>query len=239
MERELIFDGVSSLQIGLIVDGYFSRGIATRRVSKKPIPGHSGDFLIDEKAYDNLNEPYKVYWIASDIPQDNDAAFQRVVTWLKQGDYYRLEDSEYPGYYWMAQTSGITQKDIVNHRNCYYSTTIIFDRKPQCYLKSGESPVQVSSGSVIVNQTQEIAEPLIKLTLADSGVLTINGNNNEFNDFSGEVTIDCERQHCYSGFTDLASNMTGEFPVLNPGENTISFTGGISDLQIIPRWWTR
>ena len=29
-----------------------------------------------------------------------------------------------------------------------------------------------------------------------------------------------------------------EFPKLVPGSNTISFSGGITSVEIIPRWWT-
>ena len=239
MDRELSFDGVSSAQLGLIIDGYFSRGAATRRVSKRQIPGRSGDFLIDEHAYDNLSESYSVYWLAASTPQENDALFRSIVNWLKQGNYYRLEDSEYPDCFWMARTEGLTQKDVTNYRDCYFGTTLTFDRKPQCYFKSGETPISLSSGSVLINQTVEIAEPIITFTLASSGTLTINGKNNEFSDFTGNVTIDCENELCYSGVTNLASHMTGSFPKLQPGENTIAFTSGITNLQIKPRWWTR
>lgn len=239
MERELIFNGISSLQIGLIVDGYFSRGVANRRVTRKSIPGHNGDYLMDEGAYDNLDESYDIYWLAGVNSQENDLIFQEIVNWLKQDRYYRLEDSEFPGYFWMAKTSGITRRDVVNYRDCYFGAPLVFNRKPQCYSIEGENPISISSGSILTNPLDEISEPLITFTLADAGTLTINGKTNEFFGFSGDVTVDSEPEFCYSGTTNLSNHMTGVFPKLQPGENTIAFSGGISNLKVVPRWWTR
>ncbi len=58
---------------------------------------------------------------------------------------------------------------------------------------------------------------------------------------SFEISIDCDLQDAYSGTTNKNSDIIlngGEFPKLDPGENQISFSGGITSVEITPRWWT-
>ena len=56
-------------------------------------------------------------------------------------------------------------------------------------------------------------------------------------DNTGDIILDSEICRAYSGTTAKDNKMTGAFPELIPGENTVSFTG-FSSIQIIPRWWT-
>lgn len=239
MERVISFDGVSSQQLGLIIDGYFSRGIPQRRVTTREIPGHNGSFLVDEGVYDNIPQTYQAYWISAPSPQENASIFHSIANWLKQDGYYWLEDSDYPGVFRMAVASGVQQEDVINYRDCFCGIPLYFNCKPQVYLLEGDQEILVNSGSVLLNPTLEIAEPMILFHLNGTGTISINGYNNEFSEFTGDVVMDCERQLCYSYLTNLSNYMTGEFPVLRPGENTISFTGDISNFRIKPRWWTK
>lgn len=52
--------------------------------------------------------------------------------------------------------------------------------------------------------------------------------------------IDCEIMDCYSNTTNRNLEVSFEkgFPELSPGSNLISFTGGITSVEVTPRWWT-
>lgn len=141
-EHILTFNNVPSNSIGLIIDGYFSRGVAQRRFKKIPVSGHNGDYFIDLESYDNVEESYKAFWIAKSTPQENEAQFQQIVRWMKQNGYYRLEDSDLPGYYWKARAQGVKKSNVINRRDCYYEIPLVFDRVPQCYLIAGDAPVE-------------------------------------------------------------------------------------------------
>ena len=53
------------------------------------------------------------------------------------------------------------------------------------------------------------------------------------------MTIDSEFQDVYHGTTNCNQNVSiNEFPKIVSGNNYISFSGGITSLEIIPRWWT-
>jgi phage-related protein len=54
------------------------------------------------------------------------------------------------------------------------------------------------------------------------------------------VVIDSELEEAYfveSGILSNANNyMSGEFPVLDVGNNIVTFNGGVSKLEITPNW---
>ena len=52
--------------------------------------------------------------------------------------------------------------------------------------------------------------------------------------------IDCELMEVYEGSSSLNNSTTltnGEFPVIDPGEAAVSFTG-FSAIEITPNWYT-
>ena len=55
------------------------------------------------------------------------------------------------------------------------------------------------------------------------------------------MVIDSELQDAYHGTSNWNKNITlndRRFPKLKAGENLISFSGGITSVEVIPRWWT-
>ena len=58
-----------------------------------------------------------------------------------------------------------------------------------------------------------------------------------FDSIDGYVEIDSEEMNFYKGTELKNDTVTGSgFPIFYPGENTISYTGGITAVTVIPRW---
>ena len=55
-------------------------------------------------------------------------------------------------------------------------------------------------------------------------------------DVSGSITLDTPLMEAYSGSTSMNSAMSGDFPVLLPGQNAISWTGNVTKVEILPNW---
>ena len=90
----------------------------------------------------------------------------------------------------------------------------------------------------ITNPTNYDALPLIRIVGSGDCTLTVNGKIVTLTDNDSGITLDCETKRAYNGVTPKDSGMTGDFPVLIPGENTISWTGsGVTQVNITPRWW--
>ena len=198
------------------------------------IPGRNGDIIQDNGCYKNVERTYEVSF---DAPNEDFATYANAVSaWLHSTTgYARLEDSYEPNYYRMAtyQESNIFE----NLYNQAGTATIVFECKPQRFLKTGDNTITIQNSLTIVNPTGFEAYPLFKVT-GTSGVLTVNGNSITFSSIDDFVMLDCELQDAYKETTNKNSTVSGTFPVLKPGSNTISWTGDISSVTMKPRWWT-
>lgn len=198
------------------------------------IPGRNGDIVQDNGCYLNVERTYDVSF---DAPNGDFATYANAVSaWLHSTTgYARLEDSYEPDYYRMAiyQESNIFE-NIYNQAG---TATIVFNCKPQRFLKSGAVSTILTNGSSIDNPTGFDAHPRIRVT-GTSGTLTVNDNTITLSSIDSYTMLDCELQDAYKGTVNKNSTVSGTFPVLKPGSNTISWTGDISNVLVIPRWWT-
>ena len=198
------------------------------------IPGRNGDIIQDNGCYKNVERTYEVSF---DAPNEDFATYANAVSaWLHSTTgYARLEDSYEPNYYRMAtyQESNIFE----NLYNQAGTATIVFECKPQRFLKTGDNIIAIQNSLTIMNPTGFEAYPLFKVT-GTSGVLTVNGNSIALSSIDDFVMLDCELQDAYKENINKNSTISGTFPVLKPGSNTIRWTGGISSVTMKPRWWT-
>ena len=58
----------------------------------------------------------------------------------------------------------------------------------------------------------------------------------ELTDISGSIVIDSVLQDAYQGNTLMNDHMSGDFPVLKPGANAISWTGTVTQVVGRPYW---
>ena len=58
----------------------------------------------------------------------------------------------------------------------------------------------------------------------------------ELEGIAGNITLDTPLMEAYSGTTSMNSAMSGDFPVLLPGLNAVSWTGSVSSVVIEPHW---
>ena len=80
---------------------------------------------------------------------------------------------------------------------------------------------------------------LIRVEYSGEGELHIGAYTVKLYDTAaGELTIDCETMDAYRGDENMNRLISCEkFPVLEAGSNAISWTGGITAVEITPRWW--
>lgn len=235
MVSYFIFNGKNSSEFKIGIEQCRTYPAAARSVERQTIPGRAGELLRDTGTYANVIQPYEIYFNGK--VGGMTAAASKIVQWLMSGrGYCRLEDSYEPDCYRMASYAG--PFDAANWMNLYGRATIEFDCMPQRWLKSGETPVSITSGQTLQNDWQP-ALPLIRLTGTGDGELTVGGSTITITGMDGNLTIDSDTQNAYDGTTNKNSIITvsGGFPVLATGETIVSFSGGITAVQITPRWW--
>lgn len=234
----IYFNGLSSADYGIVVETFPDREWPEKVVSAYTIPGRSGDVLVDEETYSNID---RVYNVAMFVKENStfQAAAATISKWLHSGHgYCRLEDSYEPEVYRMAyyrENASLTSLLRQGGR-----ASITFHCKPQRYLKDGEKMMTLSASGSILNPTDYPSQPLIRIYASANGSVTIGTTIISFNEINSYVDIDCENGICYKENNLAGSKIefsTNEFPRLEPGDNTITFGTGITSLQITPRWY--
>lgn len=90
------------------------------------------------------------------------------------------------------------------------------------------------------NPTIFESKPLIR-AYGSPGTIDINGTTITIAATGGTYTdIDCDMMDCFEGSTNLNDKVSFsgyDFPVLSPGENSVTPGGSITSVEITPRWW--
>lgn len=232
----IFFNGKSSKDFGIEVEIYPGLDTPERDYDIYHVPGRNGDLLIDKRSYKNIPRKYTISSGSYDSHFIDVA--NRISEWLhSSAGYSRLEDSYDPECYRLAMFK--QQLNIANYFDIAGRAQIQFECKPQRFLKVGEEPVTFTAAGSIENHTQYEALPLLTVYGSGSGTLTIGSYTVSISSISTSVTIDCDIQEAYSGVLNKNSTISvpSGFPKLVPGTNSISFTGGITSVEVIPRWW--
>ena len=122
----------------------------------------------------------------------------------------------------------------------FKTATVTFRVQPFKY-KLDELPVTISTSANVYNVENwgtENSKPLIRLEGSGTVECRVNGNSvfsYTFPSNDTEVYIDSELQDAYVGSVLKNRNMVGEFPILNSGDNEISFTGTLTSVEITAR----
>jgi phage-related protein len=119
----------------------------------------------------------------------------------------------------------------------FSSIDITFTCAPFRYSVDNE-PIAMASGGTIEVGGNYYAEPKIKVYGDGTGYLTTNGDT--FTLYVAKyIVLDSERLIAYNENNDVAVSATvGSFPMLQVGTNSISWSGGITSLEVTKneRW---
>lgn len=232
----IIFNGKSSEDLHILVQHPPEYAIPERDCEVTHIPGRIGDLVVEKGSWANVERVYK---LGIDAREDAYADVASLVAqWLHTASgYARLEDSYEPDYFRMAMYTGqINISNIYNQAGEFDAT---FNCKPQRFLKSGEKPVRFDSNGKLRNPTSFSSEPIIKLTGYGTGNVKIGSYSFQTVNMVSGLIMDCDLEDAYYGQKNCNSQIIlDEFPKLDPGDNEITFSGGVTSVEIIPRWWT-
>ena len=128
----------------------------------------------------------------------------------------------------------INQIDFGRIIKTYHKFIIEFEAQPHKYSLNNETITLQTTGT-IYNSGSAIALPIIKLFGTGSLTLTINGATVNLTNVVDYVTIDSNLQESFKDLVYKNQYMTGLFPVLEKGNNIISFTGA-TKIEITPNF---
>lgn len=225
-------DGISAFEHGIVMQREMEFDAPECDVETVSVPGRNGDIVYSDGSFKNVKGVATCYCLDRDVSR----VVAMVNTWLlKRTLYVRLETLHEPNIFRKARlVRGAKLTQRLNKINAF---ELEFDCMPQKYFKLGEHGRTFAANSLLYNETAFEALPLITVYGSGSGTLTVGSTTVTLDDCDG-VTLDCEKHRATSGTTNMNSSVHGEYPKLSAGANEISFTGGVTSVTVIPRWWT-
>ena len=224
------WNGTRCTAYGIHVSEQPSITIPKERSKQPSIPGRPGSLttLEGDDVYDDLTLT-ATCWIS------DPAQIPAIVGWLKCRGTVTFANR--PGGFYHAYISNQIPFEKILRGNPHCSFAVNFRCSPPFWYVSGTEDVEITASSyVLVNPGSVYSEPIITVYGSGDMTLIINDSFVELEGIEDSITLNSVIQEAYQGETLLNEKMDGEFPMLKPGNNLISWTGDISRLVIAPNW---
>jgi len=109
--------------------------------------------------------------------------------------------------------------------------------KVQPYKKSVDNSIlTLTAPGMILNPATANSKPAMKVYGTGTIDLIVNSNTIHLTNVATYVTIDSNLMDAYKDTNLMNNYMTGDFPILIPGNNTISWAGTVTKIEITPNW---
>lgn len=225
------FNGQCSDEFGLYISKKDIYSAPARDQTFVSVPGRNGDVLFDNNRYENASVSYTV-----SCKNISDKA-TAIKLWLCTPGYFPLTDTYQPDYFrYAALASNLNIDEVLENVG---QAKIVFNCKPFRYSNAGQTKRTLTSSGTLINPEGFSSQPYMKITGSGNITLYIGDKSYYITSVSSYIELDCELMSAYKGST-LCNSQIGftEFPELAPGNNTISWSGSVSKIEIIPRWRT-
>ena len=215
---------------GIHVSEQPSVTIPKERSKQTSIPGRPGTLTTFEG--DDVFEDLTLTatcWIS------DPAQIPAIAGWLKGSGTVTFANR--PGGFYHAFISNQIPFEKILRGNPHRSFAVNFRCSPPFWYVSNPAEVTITTSSyVLVNPGSVYSEPIIHVYGSGDMTLIVNGSFVELEGVEDSIVLNSVIQEAYQGETLLNEKMDGEFPMLKPGNNLISWTGNVSIVVIEPNW---
>jgi predicted phage tail component-like protein len=199
-----------------------------RNIQYFEVPGRSGSLKVDEATYSDIVIPIQCTFKDDNVANKADV----IKTWLNGGEGQLILSNQVDKYY-LAHVSD--QFDISQEWKVFGQFLANFRCQPFKYALINDAITMPVSGT-ITNPGTVSSEPIVVVFGNGDINLTINSASINLTGISDYIVIDSALKDAYKDTALQNSKMLGDFPVLLPGDNTISWTGSVSHTRITPNW---
>ena len=223
------WNGVKCTEYGLHVLEQPPITVPAERATFTNVPGRPGSLttLEGDDVYDDLiltaqcmiSDPSSIRTIASYLKGSGKVAFA----------------NRPDGFYFARIVNQIPFEKILRG-NPHRSFAVNFRCQPFWYPENVPVETLTTSTSLLNNPGSVYSEPTI--TVYGSGEITLMVGTQivELTDIEDSITLNTSLMEAYKGNLSMNSCMSGEFPVLNPGANAISWSGNVTKVEVQPNW---
>ncbi len=227
-------DGISNEYAGVRLQGAVKISAPEPNVTTVSVPGRNGDLHYADGTYKNRTATVGAYVYCDDAVK---SAFNRVYRWLFDSFGYRkLVTDDDRAHYMLARVKNGAEIDARIRKIAPFE--IKFDCMPQRFLFAGDEPIEINANMTLENPTIFPSLPLYKVYGSGEGTLTVGAHTAIFSAIDGYIYYDAETQNAYKGTANHNANVYCPYAlVFERGEQPINFAGGITNIEITPRWW--
>lgn len=227
MYQYFIWNGIKSTDMGVIMLKAPSISIPQRKVNEIKVSGRNGTLHEDEQTFGNYTKEAECHVM-------DRSQIDEVCKWLT-GFGEVIFSSEPDKVYRAYIKNQISFGSILKNINDFL---IQFDVQPFKYRANPlRDDLELTAPTIIRNSGTVYSEPIITVYGSGDITLTINGVDFPLYGVSEYITIDSEMMEVFKGNMNQNSKYGGEtFPRFEVGENSISWTGNVSRVEIHPKW---
>ena len=196
-----------------------------KKVEEIEVEGMDGVLTITDNCYMNTQKSIKCKLIGG---EDIDS----LALWLSNCE--EIIFSHKPDRYYKAKLKNQIdfERNILQNRGFI----AVFDCQPFGYLIDNSMITITSNNKSFNGKGTHWSEPIIKVYGSGTINLTINDNQITLKDVVEYITVDSSKKRTYKDLNIWNNKKIGDFPRLSYGKNTISWTGTVTKIEIIPNW---
>lgn len=219
------FNGISCDYVGVSLLEPVPKLIPRQRGEFVTVPGRDGQLFQDEGAADVIEISLQI-WVQ---PR---ADIFYVMRWLRGAGRLKVEEGSAYSYDAII-AEGYTLTPLRDGSG--YTANVPVTLQPYETLDTAQQYAIAGSGSIHNNCDRSVPCRLV-LHGSGEGTVSINGRTLGFESFANGTEVDGVNREAYTGLQVVSSQMSGEWPYLDAGDNVVLLSGGVSSLEIYVQW---
>lgn len=221
------FKGIDSRKMGIRVTKMPETTRPERRIESLKVAGRNGSLHTDEGVYESYDKSMECAII-------NRGKIDEITAWLV-GSGEMIFSTEPDKVYEVMISNKI---DISAMMRTFQKFMVTMDTQPFKYnVNAFGDTLELTKAMNVLNHGTVYSQPIV--TVYGSGDITLSINGQDFPLYGVEesLTIDSEMMEVFKGDTSQNSKYGAMgFPRLEPGENSISWSGNVEKVVIEPKW---
>ena len=223
----VIINGTNTKTQGFAIKGRPSIPSANKKIEKIEVEGRDGS-LTRFLGYEDLK-----FSLAFNIlfQKDIKQKLREIKGIISNATQLSFDDS--PTFYYKVKQAQISDTETIIKSSGVF--TVDFVAEPFEFEQANTTTY--TSSATIVNRTTTTALPKITIFGTGTVVLRVNGVGITLTNLTNYIVLDSQIQEAYTGLTtNMNQNMNGEFPIFTIGNNSISWTGTVTKIEITTNW---
>ncbi|MCJ1989394.1 phage tail domain-containing protein [Lactococcus carnosus] len=145
-----------------------------------------------------------------------------------------LSFDDSPNFFYKIKQAQVSDTESIIKRHGVFSVDFVADSFE--YEASSVLEYDNPTKLLIRNNTTYFSQPILKIYGQGNIKLYINNELIELKNVMDGIVLDSEKQEAYLSDVNKNSQMVGNFPNFNIGENKIIATGNVNKIEILPQW---